>query len=99
MVSKTKAQITTCWTANVHCWSNWYQKVAENETAPEPIHCPSLSASSSKSYAVRFIQHAPEQPTEVYLELFEVDHCLSQRPEMGYALKHGPGKRTLFTQI
>ena len=47
---------------------------------------------------MRFIQHAPDQPVVVSLCPIEIDSYSSQRPEMGYAIKHGPGKRTVFSQ-
>ena len=66
--------------------------------APEP-NCPSpFSGSSQETYAVRFIQHAAEPPAAATLIPLEVDQHSSQRPEMGYALKHSTGKRTTFSQ-
>ena len=50
---------------------------------------------SAKTYAVRFIQHALEQPAHTTLHLLEVDQYSLKRPEMGYALKHGVGREII----
>lgn len=47
---------------------------------------------------MRFIQRTPKQPVVSSLHLITVDQYLSQRLETGCALKHGPGKRTVFSQ-
>lgn len=72
--------------------------MVDDDPAPEPS-CPSpFSGSSQESYAIRFIQHATEPPAAATLIPLEVDQYPSQRPEMGYALKHSTGKRTTFSQ-
>jgi len=72
---------------------------SEEQPAAEPIQCPTpFPGTRSEGYAVRFIQHAPEQPVVSSLHPIMDDQYLSQRLDSGYALKHGPGKRTVFSQ-
>lgn len=47
---------------------------------------------------MRFIQHAPEQTVAPSLDLVTDDQYLLLRLETVYALKHGPGKGTVFSQ-
>ena len=68
---------------------------SDDQPAPEPVLCPTPFSKNKESYAVRFIQHSPEQPSTSSLTLLDVDHDLSDE---GYALKLGPGKRTAFSQ-
>ena len=72
--------------------------MADVELAPEPRCLFPFSGSSGEAYAVRFIQHVPEQPATENLHPLEIDQYSSQRLEMGYALKHCAGKRTTFSQ-
>ena len=71
---------------------------SDDQRAPEPILCPTPFSPNKESYAVRFIQHSPEQPSASSLTPLDVDHDLPQRPDKGNALKHSPGKRTTFSQ-
>lgn len=47
---------------------------------------------------MHFIQHAPEQTVAPSLDLVTDDQYLLPRLETVYALKHGPGKCTVFSQ-
>ena len=72
---------------------------SEEEPAPEPSQCPTqFPTSRNEGYALKFIQHAPEQSVVASLHVTVVDQYLPERLESGYALKHGPGKRTVFSQ-
>ena len=72
---------------------------SEEEPALEPSQCPKqFPASRNEGYGLKFIQHAPEQSVVASLHAIVVDQYLSERLESGYALKHGPGKRTVFSQ-
>lgn len=98
-VSKTKAQVSQLSGRLIPVAGATGAITSEDQPAPEPVLCPSsLPATDRESYAVRFIQHAPDQPVVVSLCPIEIDSYSSQRPEMGYAIKHGPGKRTVFSQ-
>ena len=98
-ISKTRAQISQLSGRQVPIAGATGAKTSEDQPATEPIHCPTpFSSANRESYAVRFIQHAPEHPSAASLNQLHVDHYLSQRPGMGYALKHGPGKRNIFSQ-
>lgn len=98
-VSKTRAQISQLSGRQVPIAGATGAKTSEDQPAPEPIQCPSsFSSTNRESYAVRFIQHEPEQSSAASLNPLDVDHYLSQRPDTGYALKHGPGKRSIFSQ-
>ena len=97
-ISKTKVQLSQISGRQVPIAGATGATVADDHPAPEP-NCPSrFSGSSQETYAVRFIQHATEPPATATLIPLEVDQYSSQRPEMGYALKHGTGKRTTFSQ-
>ena len=98
-VSKTKAQVSQLSGRLIPVAGATGAITSEDQPAPEPVLCPSsLPATDRESYAVRFIQHGPDQPAVVSLCPIEIDSYSSQRPEMGYAIKHGPGKRTVFSQ-
>ena len=72
---------------------------SEEQPDAEPVQCPtSFPASRNEGYFVRFIQHAPEQTVAPSLHPVTDDQYLLLRLETGYALKHGPGKRTVFSQ-
>ena len=47
---------------------------------------------------MHFIQHAPEQTVAPSLDLVTDDQYLMLRLETVYVLKHGPGKRRVFSQ-
>ena len=97
-ISKTKVQLSQISGRQVPIAGATGATVADDHPAPEP-NCPSpFSGSSQETYAVRFIQHAAESPAAATLIPSEVDQHSSQRPEMGYALKHSTGKRTTFSQ-
>ena len=97
-ISKTKVQLSQISGRQVPIAGATGATVADDHPAPEP-NCPSpFSGSSQETYAVRFIQHAAEPPAAATLTPSEVDQHSSQRPEMGYALKHSTGKRTTFSQ-
>ena len=72
---------------------------SEDQRAAEPVECTtSFPALRHEGYAIRFIHHAPEHAAVSSLHPIVAAQYLSQRLQNGYALKHGPGKRTLFTQ-
>lgn len=97
-ISKTRDQIKQLSGRDVPIAGGTGAKVSEDQPAVEPILCPNPFSSNGESYAVRFIQHSPEQPPAPSLQHLDVDCYSSQRPDMRYALKHGPGKRTIFSQ-
>jgi len=71
--------------------------VTEVEMDPEPAS--TETSSSDESYAVRFIQHScTNQQSLPSLSPSDVDSYAEYRPASGYALKHGSGKRTVFSQ-
>ena len=75
--------------------------VTDEEPAPEPRCQSTTQISRSETYAVRFIQHAsepPEHPTLQKCTVEKPDQFASQRLKSGYALKHGAGKKTTFSQ-
>ena len=97
-ISKTKVQLSQISGRQVPIAGATGATVAGDDPAPEP-NCPSpFSGSSQETYAIRFIQHGTEPLAAATLIPLEVDQYSSQRPEMGYALKHSTGKRTTFSQ-
>ena len=71
----------------------------DEQPAAEPVQCPTpFSGPMNEGYAVRFIQHSPEQQAISSLHHMEVDQYLPQRLGTGYVLKYGPGKGTVFSQ-
>lgn len=97
-IRKTKTQITQLSGRQVPIAGATGATTSDDQPASEPVLCPTPFSTNKESYDVRFIQHSPEQPSTSSLTLLDVDHDLSQRPDKGYALKHGPGKRTTFSQ-
>ena len=70
---------------------------SEEEPATEPSNCPAqFPASGNEEYALKFIQHAPEQSVVASLHAIVVEHYLPGRMETVYVMKYGPGKRTVF---
>ena len=97
-ISKSKAQLSQLSGRRAPIAGATGATVADDEPRPEP-RCPSpFQGSNCESYAVRFIQHATEELATGTIHPLEVDQYLTQRPEMGFALKHGSGKRTTFSQ-
>ena len=98
-VGKTKAQIAQLAGRQTPIAGATGAKTLEEQPAMEPAGCPAaFSGPRNEGYAVRFLQHAPEQPTVSTLQHLEVDQFELLRLESGFALKHGPGKRTMFSQ-
>ena len=98
-INKTKGQISQLSGRQIPIAGATGAVTSEEPPAAEPSQCPTpFSGPRSEEYAVRFIQRAPEEPAVSSLNNIGVDEYLAQRLETGYALKHGPGKRTLFSQ-
>lgn len=96
---KTKAQITQLSGRQISVAGATGALILEVQPAAELLECPTpLPASRKEDYAVRFIQHAPEQSVISSLHPSVVDKYLSRRLEKRYALKRGPGKRTVFSK-
>ena len=99
VVDKTEAQIEKLSGRQIPVAGATGASTSEEEPAPEPSQCPTqFPASRNEGYALKFIQHAPEQSVVASLHDIEVDQYLPERLESGFALKHGPGKRTVFSQ-
>ena len=99
VVDKAQAQIERLSGRQIPVAGATGASTSEEEPAPEPSQCPSqFPAARNEGYALKFIQHAPEQSVVASLHATVVDQYLPERLESGYALKHGPGKRTLFSQ-
>ena len=82
-ISKSKVQLSQLSGRQVPIVGATGATVADVEPAPEP-RCPSpFSGSSGEAYAVRFIQHVPEQPATGNLHLLEIDQYSSQRLDYG----------------
>lgn len=98
VVSKTKAQISQLSGQRNPIAGATGALMTEEQPAAEPLECPTaFPTSRNEDYAVRFIQHAPEQSVASSLHSTVDDQYPSQRLETGYALKHGPGKRSVFS--
>jgi len=99
VVNKTQAEIERLSGRQIPVAGATGASTSEEEPAPEPSQCPTqFPASRHEGYALKFIQHAPEQSVVASLHPIVVDQYLQERLERGYALKHGPGKRTVFSQ-
>jgi len=97
-ISKTKVQLSQISGRQVPIVGATGATVVGDDPEPEPS-CPTpFSGSGQESYAIRFIQHTTEPPAAATLIPLEVDQYPSQRPEMGYVLKHSTAKRTTFSQ-
>ena len=98
-VSKFKYQLSPLSACQIPIAGSTSAMVAENEQAPAPPECPShFLSSNTQTYAVRFIQHAPEPVATPSLYYLEAERHSSQRPDKGYALKYPTGKRTVLSQ-
>ena len=99
VVNKTQAEIERLSGRQIPVAGATGAPTSEEEPAPEPSQCPAqFPASRHEGYALKFIQHAPEQSVVAALHPIMVDQYLPEMLERGYALKHGPGKRTVFSQ-
>ena len=97
-ISKSKVQISQLSGRQAPIAGETGATVADAEPAPEPRCLSPSQVSNGENYAVRFIQHATEELVTETLHPLEVDQYQTQRPEMGFAIKHGSGKRTTFSQ-
>ena len=98
VVNKTQAQIETLSGRQIPVAGATGALTSEEEPAPEPSQCPTqFPASRNEGYALKFIRHALQQSVVASLHVTVVDQYLPERLESGYALKHGPGKRTVFS--
>ena len=99
IVSKTMAQISQLTGRRSPIAGATGASTSGDQPAAEPVECTTpFPALRNEGYAIRFIHHAPEHAAVSSLRPIVADQYLSQRLQTGYALKHGPGKRTLFTQ-
>ena len=99
IVSKTMAQISPLTGRRSPIAGATGASTSGDQPAAEPVECTTpFPALRNEGYAIRFIHHAPKHAAVSSLLPIVADQYLLQRLQTGYALKHGPGKRTLFTQ-